>query len=394
MSKLKGNKTPFNQLPDKVTTINLKDRLVEFNEKEHMLNIAEATKKYFAEKTKKGKSKNLTPESLRADKKWHISGSRPINYWSEARLKEEISKGIPFSASAWLPNNNISGIVLFNRTAEIKWNNIITNLNTRGGLFWDALHITVVVYKNTYVTVIGNHCIVKSIFQEGYGALVPCNVIYLGEEADPLTYMAKIHDSDANKRTNQSALDRVVSQTHAGDPIGEETMKVMIALGFNIKGQVKPNGLALKTISSHQIVKGIVNAYTFDVVERAANAMRKVWKYDEEINATALEVLSTTLYYFAEDFKRIGKKEDVFLSFLKWKKETLFEQKDLLVDTGKNKDPMISVVNLISEFNKFACSNLMVLKGFEKQNKRPIGVGVFTNRVGDDNVPANIGNLK
>ena len=301
MSKLIGNSAKLNKLPDRVTKINLDDRLIKFNEKEHMLNIADLTIKYFNEKCKIGKTLYKTPESLRTAKGWELSGQKPVNYWSEEQLKKEIAKGNPFSASVWLPNNNICGITLFNRTGEIKFVNAINNMNTRGGLFWDALHITVVVYKNTYITVIGNHCIVKSIFQEGYGALVPCNVIYLGDnEEEVLKYMAKIHDSDANKRTNQSALDRVVSQTHAGDPVGEDTMKTMIALGYNVKGQVVPNGLDLKVVSSHQVVKGLVNSYGFDVVERASNIMRYIWKNDEEINASALEVITRTLHYFSK----------------------------------------------------------------------------------------------
>ena len=404
MSKLIGNSAKINKLPDRVTDINLADRLIKFNEKEHMLNIAELTIKYFNDKCKVGKTQHKTPESLRAAKKWESSGQKPVNYWSEERLKQEIAKGVPFSASVYLPNNNICGITIFNRTGEIKFGNAIINMNTRGGLFWDALHITVVVYKDTYITVIGNHCIVKSIFQEGYGALVPCNVIYLGDdEEEVLKYMAKIHDSDANKRTNQSALDRVVSQTHAGDPVGEDTMKTMIALGYNVKGQVVPNGLDLKVVSSHQVVKGLVNSYGFDVVERASNIMRYIWKNDEEINASALEVITRTLHYFSSQINKVGNGKDIFQAFMNFKvKFTGMKQKSLLIETGKNKDPMISVCKLINDFNDFVCSESVLNAKDEDgkplrvkvQNNRPIGLKLFTNIVPESELPNNISILK
>ena len=404
MSKLIGNSAKINKLPDRVTDINLADRLIKFNEKEHMLNIAELTIKYFNDKCKVGKTQHKTPESLRAAKKWESSGQKPVNYWSEERLKQEIAKGVPFSASVYLPNNNICGITIFNRTGEIKFGNAIINMNTRGGLFWDALHITVVVYKDTYITVIGNHCIVKSIFQEGYGALVPCNVIYLGEdEEEVLKYMAKIHDSDANKRTNQSALDRVVSQTHAGDKVGEDTMKTMIALGYNVKDQVVKNGLDLKVVSSHQVVKGLVNSYGFDLVERASNIMRYVWDKDEEINASALEVLTRALYYFSKEFSKVCKNKDIFKYFIKYKKEyTGMKQKSLLIETGKNKDPMISVCKLMNDFNDFVCSDIVKeikdedgrLLPVKVQTNRPIGFKLFTNKVPSSEIPNNISILR
>ena len=123
MSKLIGNSAKLNKLPDRVTKINLDDRLIKFNEKEHMLNIADLTIKYFNKKCKIGKTLYKTPESLRTAKGWELSGQKPVNYWSEEQLKKEIVKGFPFSASVWLPNNNICGITLFNRTGDIKFVN-------------------------------------------------------------------------------------------------------------------------------------------------------------------------------------------------------------------------------------------------------------------------------
>ena len=49
----------------------------------------------------------------------------------------------------------------------------------------------------------------------------------------------------------KGAQDRLVSGARAGEEQYEDTMKVLVDMGFNIKDQVKKNGKAVLSISSH-----------------------------------------------------------------------------------------------------------------------------------------------
>jgi hypothetical protein len=128
------------------------------------------------------------------------------------------------------------------------------------------MHITVVVYygkDGTYkfVTVIGNHCTAKSIIVSGLGAPVLARVVCLGKETslDEIRKIgAIIHHTDSDRRTNQGAGDRLVSGAQAGEEQYENTMKVLVDLGFNIKNQIKSNGKPLKKISSPQSLMAIL----------------------------------------------------------------------------------------------------------------------------------------
>ena len=66
--------------------------------------------------------------------------------------------------------------------------------------------------------------------------------------------------------------------------------------------------------------------------------MRYIWKNDEEINASALEVITRTLHYFSNQINKVGNGKDIFQHFMKFKvKFTGMKQKSLLIETAKTK---------------------------------------------------------
>ena len=88
------------------------------------------------------------------------------------------------------------------RTDKINFTNAWSNLDKVGGMDWDSLYIVVAYWQGKFITLIGNHCIVKTIVMCGYGALIPCKIIYVGDtENDMERFMSRKHDIDSNKRT-------------------------------------------------------------------------------------------------------------------------------------------------------------------------------------------------
>ena len=103
--------------------------------------------------------------------------------------------------------------------------------------------------------------------------------------------------------------------------------------------------------------------------------MRYIWKNDEEINASALEVITRTLHYFSNQINKVLMVRISFKAFMKFKvKFTGMKQKSLLIETAKNKDPMISVCKLINDFNDFVCSESVLNATDENANSLPVKV--------------------
>jgi hypothetical protein len=343
------------KLPDAVKNIDLKKSLNAYEESKHLFSISEQVDKHF----NKRKKYPFTPSELKSDKGWKEIGIKPDGVDFQT-IDQKVRKGRSFDTYAWIPNDMVYTNTIHNRGDNINFTNISTHLDLRGGLFWQALNITVVVYyakDGTYkfVTVIGNHCTAKSIIVSGLGAPVFARVVCLGKETsldEIRKFGAIIHHTDSDRRTNQGAEDRLVSGAQAGEPQYENTMRVLVDMGFNIKNQVKQNGKDLKKISSPSSLMAIIKEFDYEIVKDNVNLLRKAYQRDKEILTGALSVLTIIRHYFDNKINK-----EVFEEwFMEW--SGLFEQSDIFPNSGKNKDVMKPVYELIKNINRWSKKNL------------------------------------
>ena len=343
------------KLPDAVKNIDLKKSLNAYEESKHLFSISEQVDKHFNKK----KKYPFTPSELKSDRGWKEIGIKPdgIDYQT---IDQKIRKGRSFDTYAWIPNDMVYTNTIHNRGDNINFTNISTHLDLRGGLFWQAMNITVVVYyanDGTYkfVTVIGNHCTAKSIIVSGLGAPVFARVVCLGKETsldEIRKFGAIIHHTDSDRRTNQGAEDRLVSGAQAGEPQYENTMRVLVDMGFDIKNQVKQNGKVLKKISSPQSLMAIIKEFNYEIVKDNVNLLRKAYQTDSEILTGALSVLTVIRHYFSNKIDK-----EVFEEwFMSWSEHN--DQSEIFPNSGKNKDVMRPVYELIKNINRWSKKNL------------------------------------
>jgi hypothetical protein len=343
------------KLPDAVKNIDLKKSLNAYEESKHLFSISEQVDKHF----NKRKKYPFTPSELKSDRGWKEIGIKPdgIDYQT---IDQKIRKGRSFDTYAWIPNDMVYTNTIHNRGDNINFTNISTHLDLRGGLFWQAMNITVVVYyakDGTYkfVTVIGNHCTAKSIIVSGLGAPVFARVVCLGKETsldEIRKFGAIIHHTDSDRRTNQGAEDRLVSGAQAGEPQYENTMRVLVDMGFDIKNQVKQNGKVLKKISSPPSLMAIIKEFNYEIVKENVNLLRTAYQTDNEILTGALSVLTIIRHYFDNKINK-----EVFEEwFMSWSEYN--DQSEIFPNSGKNKDVMIPVYELIKRINRWSKKNL------------------------------------
>lgn len=343
------------KLPDAVKNIDLTESLNPYEESKHLLSISSQVDKHFNKKLKFP----FTPSEMKSDKRWKEVGIKPDGLDFQT-IDQKIRNGRSFDTYAWIPNDMIFTNIIHNRGDNINFTNIFTHLDLRGGLFWQAMNITVVVYfakDGTYkfVTVIGNHCTAKSIIVCGLGAPVFARVVCLGKETsldEIKKFGAIIHHTDSDRRTNQGAVDRLVSGAQAGEIQYENTMRVLVDMGFDIKNQVKQNGKVLKKVSSPQSLMANIKEFGYDIVKDNVLLLRKAYPTDTQILTGALSVLSTIRYYFD---KKINKEvfEDFFMYW-----SGLNDQEDIFPNSGKNKDVMIPTYEMIKSINRWSKKEL------------------------------------
>tara|TARA_B100000519_G_scaffold150854_1_gene131744 strand:- start:460 stop:1608 length:1149 start_codon:yes stop_codon:yes gene_type:complete len=380
--------------------VNLKDRLEKYNPKKHLLNVAEETRNYFLKQKNKNAKTHSSPEKLKADKKWVEFGKPSTRYVaSYEEVLKIVSEGVPETFYGYIPNDKIFGISLWNRTDHINFTNVFSNLDSIGGMDWNSLHIKVVYFNGKFITVIGNHCTVKTIIMRGYGALIPVKIIYVGDtEEDMEKFMSRQHDIDANKRTNMAPVDRLVSQSRSGDKQGEKKMKILISLGYDVKNQVIANGKDLVNNTSHSYILNYVADLGYENVEYVSNLMRDVFE-KEEHQAMVVGVLAYTYYLFKDKFEKMNKSNpnkdaDFFKSFLKYQVDwALDKQEDFIQGSGKEKDLNVHCVRLINKLNKW-CKSIHPQKDeFQTLSKVFISKKTFLNKIDKNNVPSNINEM-
>ena len=389
-----------NSLPNSVTSIDLKSRLIQFDEEHHLINIAEETRKHYSNKKKKNASVHQSPQKLKIDKGWQFYGKpawRGVQTYDE--VKEIVKNGQEESFMGLVPNDEIYGIPLWNRTDNINFNNVINNLDAIGGMDWNSLYIKLVYFEDKFISTIGNHCTVKTIIMCGEGALIPCRIVCMDEDEDAQSFMARQHDIDANKRTNMNPTDRLVSQAWSNDPDGEKKMQIIISLGYNVKDQVVPNGLDLLEITSYSYLLGYISTFGYDDVKFICSLMRKIWKKDKEHHAMAIGVLVQTYSHLKEELEKHSKKNNrkganIFEDFMKWQAETcMLEQSELFRGSGKEKSLFFHAVKVVGDLNKYCKSKLAEEAGYPRLSKCLIGKQKFLKNLSDDDMPSNIDQL-
>ena len=387
-------------LPTSVMQINLKKSLEKYDEEVHLLNVADQTREYFSKQRSKGAKSLISPEKLRADKNWQIFGNpmtRGVASYEE--VLKIVSGGVPETFHGYLPNDIIYGIILWNRTNAINFTNTFSNLDKIGGMDWDSLHIVVVYFQGKFITVIGNHCTVKTIVMCGYGALIPVKIVYVGDTVEDMEkFMSRKHDIDANKRTNMNPVDRLVSQGRSGDKVGERKMKTLIGLGYQVKGQVIKNGKDLVEITSHSYILDYVAKFGYENVEYISDLMRDVF-VGEEHHSMTLGVLTQTYTLFKDKFNRHNKLNanedaDLFKSFLKYQTEKALDtQTDFIQGSGKEKDLLVHSVRLVNKLNKYCKSKFAKQDGFPVLSKVFIGKKSFVGALSENELPSNINEI-
>ena len=194
----------------------------------------------------------------------------------------------------------------------------------------------------------------QNLFVSGLGAPVFARVVCLGKETsldEIRKFGAIIHHTDSDRRTNQGAEDRLVSGAQAGETQYENTMRVLVDMGFDIKNQVKQNGKVLKKISSPPSLMAIIKEFDYEIVKDNVNLLRKAYPNDKEILTGALSVLTIIRAKFD---KKINK--EVFEEwFMSWSKQ--FGQSEIFPNSGKNKDVMIPVYAMTKIINYWSKKN-------------------------------------
>lgn len=346
------------KLPDSVKNIDLKKSLNPYEESKHLLSVSGQVDKHFNTKKKFPQ----TSSDMKSVRDWKEVGIRPDGLDFQT-VDQKIRNGRGFDTHAWIPNDMIFTNTIHNRGDNINFTNIFNHLDLRGGLFWQAMNITVVVYyakDGTYkfVTVIGNHCTAKSIIVCGKGSPVFARVICLGKETsleEIRKFGAIIHHTDSDRRTNQGAADRLVSGAQAGEIQYENTMRVLVDLGFDIKNQVKQNGKVLKKVSSPQSLMAIIKEFDYDIVKDNVELIRRAYPTDTTVLTGPLSVLTTIRYYFDYKGKKISK-DDFESFFMSWSETN--DQEDIFPNSGKNKDVMKPVNEMIKSINRWSKKNL------------------------------------
>ena len=96
----------------------------------------------------------------------------------------------------------------------------------------------------------------------------------------------------------------------------------------------------------------IIKEFDYEIVKDNVNLLRKAYQTDKEILTGALSVLTIIRHYFDNKINK-----EVFEEwFMEWSGQ--FEQSDIFPNSGKNKDVMKPVYELIKNINRWSKKNL------------------------------------
>jgi len=335
-------------LPDNVEKINLSERLVSFDPKKHLFHINSGVNDFFSKK----KKKPFSPLEAKKERNWSMVGIKPIAV-SYDKVKALIEKGEPFETKGYIPNDEIYGDVLYNRTDELGYEIAMNHLNDIGGMLWQALHIKTVVYydKDTkthkFVSVMGGHCTVKSIMTMGAGEHIVSDIVFYGDKLtmeETRELAAILHHTDSDLRKNQNPVSRTVSGVSARVPAYVEVVKMLIDCNYQLKGQVIPkNGQKLWEISSLQELKNLKIEFGYDHTKKTCLLGQEIFPDLKKQLTIGLQVLAIVLKYSNLDDKKLKE-------YLRhWSQDKIMS--NLFPNSKSNKNPYLPAYEFIKGAN-------------------------------------------
>jgi len=226
-------------------------------------------------------------------------------------------------SDVWVDTSLIYIITKFNRVPSIP--ECLRHLNFTNGLNWEALdtpHYYLVEYNGKLVlcSTIGGHRGTMCVLSNGYKSNMPCKVTYIGsvDVADVAERCALIHHIDCNKRSNQTADDRLSSGVEAKDYTFVTVMQDLIYCKLYVnEDQMKSVAIkGFRKCSSWQGFKSIRKDYGIDTTKYAIDMIMKFTKPDETILTQAVETIACFRSKFDDRIKSICSSKDIFAEFM------------------------------------------------------------------------------
>ena len=339
--------------------INVQDYIKSIDETK-IISVEEIVK----EQLKRNK-KTTTLTQLQEQEKWtEPEGIKP----DRAHTLEDIIQRVeanpekPFSVSdVWTPTSNIFVIQKFNRPPDIQ--KAINLLNFRGCLNWSALDTphfwlaksNIFNGADAYMlfSAIGGHRTGMVIISIGYGSEMPCRITYIGDlDLKVVSEEASlIHHMDCNKRTNQTADDRIVSGVEAKDHSFVEVMECLIDCNLYVNEELMKTSetTGFRKCSSWQNFKSAIVENGYDNVKYAVNRLIEHTKDPEVILSQAAETIACFRNKFDKKIQNVSGDIDTLDVFLR-KYFVINDQSDL----KSNGKIVADTVELAHVFNKWA----------------------------------------
>jgi len=206
----------------------------------------------------------------------------------------------------------------------------IRNLSFHGGINWSAFDTPATYLAKddlgNYILVSakGGHRTVKVILTYGFDALLIGRITYIGTlDLEEVCKQAALdHHIDCNKRSNQTADDRIVSGVEAEDFELQEVMKTLIDMKLYVKKELmKPDMIeGFRKVTSWQSLKTSVKNNGFDNTKYAVEKLIDRTVGDTPIISQSVEVVANFINKFKKQIDIVSKKmnKDSMNAFLEW----------------------------------------------------------------------------
>ena len=344
--------------------INVQDFLKSIDETT-IVSIEDYTKEQLQQKYKK----KTTLSEVQYSEDWNsphgIKPNRTFE-WEDVISMIETNPDEKFNISdVWVPTSKIYVIKKFNRFPSLQAS--INNLNFTDGLYWEALDTPTFYIAKMMVdgqmeyiliSTIGGHRTMMTILTTGYGSELPSKVIYIGELilSTVSKRAAKLHHIDCNKRSNQTAQDRITSGVEAED---HEFLKIMDALIdmklFVDEKQMKSDKIkGFRKISSWQNFKEQIKLIGYDHVKYAVGKIQDFTK-DTVVLTQSVETIATFRKYFDDIVQRQTDDPDSLNEYLRHGFESGYISQG---DYRQHSDVTSNVLWMVDQYHKYLKNKL------------------------------------
>ena len=163
-----------------------------------------------------------------------------IPHWTKIIEELSPSRGVP----CLIPVVICFGDKSYNRSDEINWSQINTNIEYSQGFSPDAAAYIDVVYDpktGRFIVKKGQHRVIMAYLCLGEDALIAANVKLVNEdyeEADVISAEAHEHHVDAQKVARQKSHQQGLSAYVAGDKVDIKYTNLILSHGIGVKGKM------------------------------------------------------------------------------------------------------------------------------------------------------------